>query len=349
MPRGLMGRSQRRRAVAAAVAVVVTFGVAACGGDDTKKESASSSAEATPTVKVIYSLYPAVLTSVTGANLVGQGFDKANGFKAEITPLATTGAEQMVLRRQADASFDAVSNGLGIYGAGGKDLRLIGLNTQHSSSMWCVREDSDIKSVADLKGKKVATAAAPTTNLLLNMMLDQGGLKESDIKRVNTKAIVDSVTAVQNGVVDAAWCIQPLVAISNHANKPLRVIWKAAENTPNMSDAIFTSAKLIEEQPETVQKFMDGVAQSHQFIQQQTEEAAATWAKEAKLDPKVAAEALSSYAKDFSVEVDPARVQNEIDTGVKLGTIDKSYPATDIVDSSFAKKALEKFPVGNGS
>lgn len=271
MPRGLMGRSQRRRAVAAAVAVVVTFGVAACGGDDTKKESASSSAEATPTVKVIYSLYPAVLTSVTGANLVGQGFDKANGFKAEITPLATTGAEQMVLRRQADASFDAVSNGLGIYGAGGKDLRLIGLNTQHSSSMWCVREDSDIKSVADLKGKKVATAAAPTTNLLLNMMLDQGGLKESDIKRVNTKAIVDSVTAVQNGVVDAAWCIQPLVAISNHANKPLRVIWKAAENTPNMSDAIFTSAKLIEEQPETVQKFMDGVAQSHQFIQQQTE------------------------------------------------------------------------------
>lgn len=65
-----------------------------------------------------------------------------------------------------------------------------------------VSPDSDIKSVADLKGKKVAYATGSYAQHLLALLLDQEGLSLKDVESVNLGA-GDQPAALANGQVDA--------------------------------------------------------------------------------------------------------------------------------------------------
>jgi NitT/TauT family transport system substrate-binding protein len=66
-----------------------------------------------------------------------------------------------------------------------------------------VRTDRNIKSVGDLKGKKVGLEHTTPGHFLLNYLLQQNGLSEADVTIVNMSP-EDAAAAVVAGDVDAA-------------------------------------------------------------------------------------------------------------------------------------------------
>jgi NitT/TauT family transport system substrate-binding protein len=67
---------------------------------------------------------------------------------------------------------------------------------------------NDIKSIADLKGKKVAVNELTVSEFYLNVLLDKAGLKESDLNTVNMTA-ADAGRAFAAKSVDAAVTWEP--------------------------------------------------------------------------------------------------------------------------------------------
>ena len=77
--------------------------------------------------------------------------------------------------------------------------------------------NKSIKSVADLKGKKVSFEQGTISQFFLNVVLKRANLKQSDLEAVNMTA-ADSGTAFVAGQVDAAVTWEP--ALSLGANSP---------------------------------------------------------------------------------------------------------------------------------
>src|SRR5258707_1768013 len=64
--------------------------------------------------------------------------------------------------------------------------------------------DASIKSVADLKGKRLACAEATPSHFFALYVLTQGGLTNRDVNWVFTSSAVDAANVFKAGKVDAA-------------------------------------------------------------------------------------------------------------------------------------------------
>ena len=78
----------------------------------------------------------------------------------------------------------------------------VGINGQTAA----VAADVGVKAIADLKGKRVAwIKASPGNNTNMTAFLAFGGLSWADVERVEVPGVQQSLDAVVNGQVDAAW------------------------------------------------------------------------------------------------------------------------------------------------
>lgn len=114
---------------------------------------------------------------------------------------------------------------------------------------FMVPADSSVKSVYDLKGKKVAAGQGTTCQYYLPIMLEAYGMTVDDVK-VSQLQLADMMNALSDGTVDAALHITsyPLAAISDVAAtkgiKILEITGKEAEyiqkNYPFFSPMVIT-------------------------------------------------------------------------------------------------------------
>lgn len=88
-----------------------------------------------------------------------------------------------------------------------KNLRLIRSSRGTSLLGFMVRKDSDIKSVKDLKGKRVTSGygGQPVIRVMTESTLAAYGLNYDDVKKVPVVAVVGGVQAIVDGRADAAW------------------------------------------------------------------------------------------------------------------------------------------------
>ena len=84
----------------------------------------------------------------------------------------------------------------------GADLRFVAMSEPHYNlEMWAA---PDIKSFADLKGKKVAiTSPGSESDYGLTALLKSNGMKRSDVTAVFVKGIPAEVAALESGAVSA--------------------------------------------------------------------------------------------------------------------------------------------------
>ena len=87
------------------------------------------------------------------------------------------------------------------------NLRLVRAGAATVPLGFMVRADSDIKSVADLKGRRVAGGygAHPIMKRLSEGVLKAYGIEMSDVKVVPVPAALDGAKALQDGRAEAAW------------------------------------------------------------------------------------------------------------------------------------------------
>jgi len=91
---------------------------------------------------------------------------------------------------------------------GPQDIRMMAMNNSDACSQLVVAGDLGIKSMADLKGKRVAwVKGAPSLNLNAYAMLRFGGLTWDDVKKVEFGGYGASFDGLSDGQVDAVYTL----------------------------------------------------------------------------------------------------------------------------------------------
>jgi len=117
-----------------------------------------------------------------------------------------------------------------------------------------VQKDSPLKSVADLKGKKVAVARGSNAHYLLVKALEKAGVKYEDITPVYL-APADARAAFETGAVDA-WSIWDPYQSAAETTLGAKTLTDATGLVPN-TQFYLSSQKFIETEPKVLDVVLD--------------------------------------------------------------------------------------------
>lgn len=135
-----------------------------------------------------------------------------------------------------------------------------------------IKADSPLRSLADLKGKKVAVAKAAGAHYLLLAALQKAGLKFSDIQPAYLSP-ADGRAAFESGAVDA-WAVwDPYVAGAQQQIKA-RVL-ADGEGIASYRRYYLASADFAKAHPEVVQVVFDTLRETGLWVKAHPQEAAA--------------------------------------------------------------------------
>ncbi|GAB7522389.1 aliphatic sulfonate ABC transporter substrate-binding protein [Paraburkholderia sp. 2C] len=178
--------------------------------------------------------------------------------------------------------------------ANGNPIRTIYIFSRPEWTALVVRKDSPIKTVADLKGKKIAATKGTDPYLFTLRALHAAGLSRDDVEIVNLQH-PDGRTALVNGQVDAWAGLDPHMAAAEIDNGA-RLLYRNVDfNTWGFLNA---REDFIKQYPETVARVLKVYEQARQWIAAHPDETARIIAEESKVSPTVAKLQLSR--NDFS-------------------------------------------------
>ena len=203
------------RRIAAALTAVVTLALAGCGGAAGTSGS-SDKADGQQEISFVYSPYadyaPFFLAQDKGY------FEKA-GVKVKMIPKGGTSGETYQQVSTGNVTAGGASWGAGLFNAtnAGATMSVIASVSKIPTSgknpaPFLFRKGSGVKSIADLKGKKVGIPGPGGFGLYsVYLALKSGGLSLKDVQLVNISTS-DTPAAFANGSVDAAWTIEPMAS-----------------------------------------------------------------------------------------------------------------------------------------
>ncbi|MFV2017019.1 ABC transporter substrate-binding protein [Micromonospora sp. LOL_023] len=247
-------------ALTLATALLIT---AACGSDSSNDEAGGTDEVTDVTVGVIpiVDVAPIYLGkdkgffTKRGINLTmesGQGGAAiVPGVVSDQFQFGFSNVTSLLTAQVADVPIKAVANGVASTGSTDGDFGGV-----------AVKGDSSIQGPADLAGKKVAV------NTLMN--IGDTSIRESVRKAGGDPDGIEFVemafpampAALEGGKVDAAWMVEPSLTVAKDAGARV-VAWNFVDTAPNLTVAVyFTSTKLIQEDPDLVQRFQEAMAES---------------------------------------------------------------------------------------
>jgi sulfonate transport system substrate-binding protein len=203
-----------------------------------------------------------------------------------------------------------------------------------------VPKDSPIKSIADLKGKKVALNKGSNVHYLLVRALEKGGLKYSDIQPTFLPP-ADARAAFERGAVDA-WAIWDpfLAAVEKQSGARILVDGRGLVN----NFAFYLAERgYAEKYPQVVRALFDDTVEQSLWLKANLKQAAALIAPLQGLAPEVVELSLQRYqfgVKPVTPEV-AAEQQKVADAFLALGLTPKPIRILDALPAA-AQTALAR-------
>ena len=217
--------------------------------------------------------------------------------------------------------------------AAGQENYLIALTCDAPLSYnLLVSPDSDIESVADLKGKKVATVVGSTAHNLVSKLLKTADLTMDDIELINISA-GDVETVLVNGEVDAAAIWEPTV--TRLVDKGTARIVATGEDCGLLGvNGMVARQAFVDENPLIARIVAEQFQKGIEALEDPDEE---TWAKVAE-DLTLEPEQLDAVSKkfDYKVEVDQEDIDGLNDTIeflVSIGVLMDAFDFTPYVNA----------------
>jgi sulfonate transport system substrate-binding protein len=215
--------------------------------------------------------------------------------------------------------------------AAGANIRYAAAVKQEGSSQAIVvPKDSAIKSLADLKGKRIAFGKGSSAHNLLVAALEKGGLSWSDIVPV-ALAPADATAAFVQGSVDA-WSIwDPYLALAELKGDARVLVFARDIHQPNAF--VIVRADFVERYPAVVTRLNDVFASEGVWANAHHEEVAQAQAAATGVDIEAIRRfvARSNYSV-VPVDEDIIKVQQSVaDRFSRLGLIPKQVRVADIV------------------
>ena len=192
-----------------------------------------------------------------------------------------------------------------------------------------VPKDSPLKSVADLKGKKVALNKGSNVHYLLVKALEKAGVKYSDIE-VAYLAPADARAAFERGAVDA-WVIWDPFLAAAEAATGARTLADGTDTVANYQ-FYFSSKKFLESDAKAVDLVLAQLSEVDDWARRDIRAVAEQLAPAIGLSVPVVEVALKrqSYGIKPITETVIADQQREADTFFALGLIPKQIKISDV-------------------
>jgi NitT/TauT family transport system substrate-binding protein len=137
--------------------------------------------------------------------------------------------------------------------------------------------NKDIKSIADLKGKKVAFTEGSVSQFYINVLLQEAGLSESDIEVINMTA-GDAGSAFVTGNVDAAVTWEPWLSrgkASDHGH----LLTDSSSKPGLITDVVLASEDVIKSRGNELKGIYRAWVRAVEFVKSNPDEANVIMAK----------------------------------------------------------------------
>jgi sulfonate transport system substrate-binding protein len=214
----------------------------------------------------------------------------------------------------------------------GKDLLYVGHEPpKPQSSAVLVLGDSPLRTLADLKGKRIAVQKGSSAHYLLLRAVENAGLQWSDITPIYL-APSDARAAFEKGAVDAWTIWDPFYAATELAIKP-RALHTGVGLSGNNSFYL-ASRPFVEQHPQAVLGLLDALTKADEYVQTHRKEAAQLVADFSGLNLATVHLFISRRPKSPTTPLNAAIVadqQRVADAFFKLQLIPRPIQVADIV------------------
>ena len=185
-----------------------------------------------------------------------EGYYKDAGLDVTIVQGNGSGnTAQLVANGRAQIAYaDAVAVSQLI--AKGAPMKIVATVYQSNPNAVMSLKKAGIKSVADLKGKKVGVPSGSSQTTMLPLLLKSNNLKESDINMIDMP-VASMVPALLQGQVDAVLGSIDAYQIQAEAQGAQLDVYRFADHgVPTVSTSIFASNDYLKSNPDVVKKFV---------------------------------------------------------------------------------------------
>lgn len=201
-----------------------------------------------------------------------------------------------------------------------------------------VGKNSSIRSLRDLKGKKVALPSFfSNQNFVIHKLMEDYGMKPDDITFIILPP-PDMPTSLASGAIDGYFVGEPFCAKAE-LDGTGRILYYARDIWPNfISCALVVHEDLIKNNPDVVKDLVNGIAESGMWAETHRAEAAKLAAPFYHQDEKVLNYVLTSNperVKYIGLNPTDEDLQRIEDMGLKLGYLKKKIPMNELVDRRF--------------
>lgn len=143
----------------------------------------------------------------------------------------------------------------------------------------------DIRSITELRGKKIAFEEGTTSDILLRYALKAHGLSLADIEPVPMPA-ADAGAAAVAGAVDAAVTYEPYITTALRGQEGFKIVYSGADAPGLISDFLVVRQDFSQKYPEAVRSLMKIWEESLAYWQANQEQGNEIIAKAVGLQPE---------------------------------------------------------------
>ncbi|MEZ7006224.1 ABC transporter substrate-binding protein [Streptomyces sp. AD55] len=326
-----------RRRTALAGAAGLALSLSACGSGGSTAGGGAPSSKKPVTVQAGFIPVIDVAALYLGEQ---QGLFSERGLKLDIktgqggaalVPPVVSGQYQfafsnvvsVLAARDKGLPLKIIAAGSNSTGVDGKDVTMIR-----------VREDSPIRTAADLEGKKVSVN---TLNNLLQMLGEvavTAARGNPDKVRFVELPFPDAVTALKKGDIDAMVTAEPFDTIAaQHGTRVIASPYLEMSDTSLTTSVYFTSEDQLKKNPELFTGLKAAIDASLAYANSHPDETRAQLASFMTIDPAVAEKVT---LPTFSPEIPEASVDAFVKAAGKYGIIDRPLAYRDLVWSGTA-------------
>lgn len=226
--------------------------------------------------------------------------------------------------------------------AAGIDFKEVALLSKGlKSNAILVPKNSDIQSIQDLVGKKVAVAKGSSAFGLLYFALESEGIDPAKVEIIQLQPD-EAQPAFENGTLDAWATWEPFIS-NQTVGKEARVLANGEDiNAPSPMLTIARTG-LLEENPKFIETYLEVYSRANKWMQDHPEEAIQFYADLKTLDVQVVESVLANTPYELQVisEEYIAEQQRSADLLFNLQVINTEINTKDVVENRFIETILE--------
>lgn len=228
--------------------------------------------------------------------------------------------------------------------ASGQDRTIIGISENgEKTEAVLVPKDSDIKSVEDLKGKKIGLVVGSICNNLVDTLLKSVNLTSKDVNLVNL-APSEQESALSTGQVDAVATWQPTIA--KIENDGVGVLLADGSGGLFLAEnSIFVQTDYLKKNPDIVRIFLQQYARAAAEVKNNQEDYSEKYADKYGISADLTFAALKDANYPIAInDTDIKDLQGTADYLVDSGIVTTKVTVKDHVDKQFADdETIQKY------